>query len=303
MNPDHKRIRVGTRGSLLARTQTGLVVQQLQALHPDVEFVTQTIQTTGDARQNVPFAAVGTKGMFVKEIEQALLEGEIDLGVHSLKDMPSDLPDGLALVCVPQRENPLDALISRQKLDSLLSLPQNAIVGTSSLRRQVQIRFLRPDLQLRELRGNLDTRLRKLDSGEYDAIVLACAGLNRLGLVDRVSVALDVETCCPAVGQGALALEARSNDSATIALLAPLHHPETAKAVEAERAFLHRLEGGCSIPAGAYATISNGKMTVRGVLASPEGDRLWKAVEIGESSQSEELGIALADSLLQQSRL
>ncbi len=301
MNPHRKRIRVGTRGSLLARTQTNLVVQQIQALYPELDFVVQTIQTTGDARQNVPFAAVGTKGMFVKEIEQALLDGEIDLGVHSLKDMPSDLPQGLALVCIPLREDPLDALLCRDSA-TLLTLPHGATVGTSSLRRQTQIRALRPDLQLQELRGNLDTRLRKLDTGEYDAIMLACAGLNRLGLGARITERLAPDICCPAVGQGALALEARADNDDLRALLLPLHHANTAEAVRAERAFLRRLEGGCSIPAGAFAEISDDQLMIRGVLASEDGRTLWTDNKIGKNSQSEELGTALAESLLAQSK-
>ena len=288
---------MGTRGSLLARAQTQHVVQQIQALYPEMEIDVQIIQTTGDARQNVPFAAVGTKGMFVKEIEQALLENTIDLGVHSLKDMPGELPDGLALVCFPPREDPRDALLCHIAAD-LESLPQGAVVGTSSLRRKTQLLALRPDLKIEELRGNLDTRIRKLDSGEYDAILLACAGLNRLGFGSRITHAIAPEACCPAVGQGALALEARTEDTALTTLLAPLNHTHTETAVCAERAFLLRLQGGCSIPAGAYAFFKGERLSVQAVLAAPNGTQILKTTQEGNPESAKALGIALAEDLL-----
>jgi hydroxymethylbilane synthase len=288
---------VGTRGSLLARAQTQHVVQQIQALYPTLEIEVQIIQTTGDARQNIPFAAVGTKGMFVKEIEQALLENTIDLGVHSLKDMPGELPEGLSLVCFPPREDPRDALLSHKATD-LESLPQKAVVGTSSLRRKAQLLALRPDLNIQELRGNLDTRLRKLDSGEYDATVLACAGLNRLGFGARITHAIASEVCCPAVGQGALALEARTEDTTLKTLLAPLNHAYTEIAVCAERAFLLRLQGGCSIPAGAYAHFKGERLAIQAVLAAPNGTQVLKTIQEGHPESATELGIALAEDLL-----
>lgn len=288
---------MGTRGSLLARAQTQHVVQQIQALYPEMEIEVQIIQTTGDARQNVPFAAVGTKGMFVKEIEQALLDNTIDLGVHSLKDMPGELPEGLTLVCFPPREDPRDALLTHKATD-LESLPQGAVVGTSSLRRKAQLLALRPDLKVEELRGNLDTRIRKLDSGEYDAILLACAGLNRLGFGSRITHAIAPEACCPAVGQGALALEARTEDTNLKTLLAPLNHPHTETAVCAERAFLLRLQGGCSIPVGAYACFKGESLSVQAVLAAPNGSQVLKTIQEGHPESAKEIGIALAEDLL-----
>ncbi len=279
-----KTLRVGTRGSLLARTQTNWVVEQCKQAHSGLEIVVEIIQTTGDMRRDVPFAAVGTKGMFVKEIEQALLDGKIDVGVHSLKDMPSELPDGLELACVPKREDPYDALISRNGL-RFDQLPQGAVVGTSSVRRQAQLRLNRPDLQLVELRGNLDTRLRKLDEGQYDAIVVACAGLNRLGLEERITERLSTQVCVPAAGQGALALETRIGDSGTLSLLAAIQDPNTALCVEAERAFLAGLGGGCSLPVGALATrTEEGLLNLEYIVLAPDGSSAF------HSANSQELG-------------
>jgi hydroxymethylbilane synthase len=294
-----KRLRIGTRGSLLARTQTGMVVEQLRAANPGVEIETQIIQTTGDVQRNVPFAQVGTKGMFVKEIEQALLDGSIDVGVHSLKDMPSELPEGLELSCVPRREDPLDALLSRNNLP-FSELPLNAVVGTSSLRRQAQLRALRPDIEVRELRGNLDTRMRKLDDGEYDAIMLAVAGLNRLGLAARITERLSPVICVPAAGQGALALETRCGDTAVLALLHALHDPETEAAVTAERAFLEALGGGCSVPAGALATVHGDRLHIIGLIAAPDGSRVVRAEREGDLSAAAQIGAELSATLLTQ---
>jgi hydroxymethylbilane synthase len=259
--------------------------------------VTEIIQTTGDRKSDMPFAQVGTKGMFVKEIEQALLQGTIDLGVHSLKDMPSELPEGLTLACVPEREEPYDALISR--VGALLDeLPAGAVVGTSSLRRQAQLRFHRPDLRLEELRGNLDTRLRKLDEGQYDAIVLACAGLNRLGFAERITERIAPEICLPAAGQGALALETRADDTRAQRILAALHDPDSADAVEAERGFLAALGGGCTVPAGALAQVEGERVTVQTMLARPDGaSRIWVA-ERGERTRAAEVGAEAARRLL-----
>lgn len=299
MSEPGNRLRIGTRGSLLARTQTGMVVAQLQAVNPLLDIETHIIQTTGDVRHDVPFAQVGTKGMFVKEIEQALLDGVIDVGVHSLKDMPSELPEGLELSCVPTREDPLDALLSRGNL-LFAHLPPHAIVGTSSLRRQAQLRALRPDLRLEELRGNLDTRLRKLDSGEYDAILLAVAGLNRLGLGDRITERLTPEVCVPAAGQGALALETRRGDTETLARLQTLHDPQTAAAVTAERAFLAALGGGCSVPAGALATIHGERLHIIGLIAAPTGACVLRAEGDGDLSAAAQIGAKLSATLLDQ---
>ena len=299
MSEGGKRLRIGTRGSLLARTQTGMVVERLQAANPEVVIETQIIQTTGDVQRNVPFAQVGTKGMFVKEIEQALLDGVIDVGVHSLKDMPSELPEGLELSCVPAREDPLDALLSRNGL-LFAQLPQGAVVGTSSLRRQAQLRGLRPDLRLEELRGNLDTRMKRLDNGEYDAILLAVAGLNRLGLGSRITERLTPDVCVPAAGQGALALETRCGDSATLELLMSVHDAETAAAITAERAFLAALGGGCSVPAGALATIDGYRLHIVGLIAAPDGRQVVRAEREGEVSAAAQIGAELSATLLAQ---
>lgn len=273
------------------------MVERLRAIHPDIEFVIEIIQTTGDLRRDVPFAQVGTKGMFVKEIEQALLDGTIDIGVHSLKDMPGELPYGLELACIPPREDPFDAFLSNA-YPSLQALPSGAVVGTSSLRRQAQIRYLRPDLRVAELRGNLDTRLRKLDGGEYAAIILACAGLNRLGLAERIRAHLSVAESVPAVGQGALALETRASDGGTKALLEPLNHAETADAVRAERGFLAALGGGCTVPAGALAVISGENLSLEAMLAAPDGSRLLRVRRDGAREQGAEIGREAAEFLL-----
>lgn len=291
-----ERLRVGTRGSLLARTQTEWVVERLRALHPGLEIIVEIIQTTGDRQRDVPLAQVGTKGMFVKEIEQALQAGGIDLGVHSLKDMPGDLPDGLELGCVPAREDPRDALLSRQGV-ALDQLPEGAIVGTSSLRRQAQLRAYRPDLRLTDLRGNLDTRLRKLDEGRYEAIVLACAGLNRLGLAGRITERLSLEMCVPAVGQGALVLETRIGDLWIQTLLTPLHDADTADAVAAERGFLAALGGGCSVPAGALAQVEGDRLRLEALIAAPDGSETLRDRIQGPRSEAADLGRTLADRL------
>ena len=294
-----KKLTIGTRGSLLARTQTGMVVERLQAANPHVPIEIQIIQTTGDVQRDVPFAQVGTKGMFVKEIEQALLDGTIDVGVHSLKDMPSELPEGLELACVPAREDPLDALLSRSGL-TFAQLPLHAVVGTSSLRRKAQLHALRPDLRVEELRGNLDTRMRKLDAGDYDAILLAVAGLNRLGLGERITERLAPDICVPAAGQGALALETRCGDAETMALLQTVHHPISAATVTAERAFLAALGGGCSIPAGALATVQGARMHLIGLIAAPDGSVVLRAERTGDLSEAAQIGAELSATLLAQ---
>lgn len=296
---DGETLRVGTRGSLLAQTQTEWVVAQLRAANPDMQIGIEIIQTTGDLRRDIPFAQVGTKGMFVKEIEQALLDGTIDVGVHSLKDMPGELPPGLELGAVPVREDPLDALLSRSGL-TLEELPQGAVVGTSSIRRQAQLRYLRPDLHLTELRGNLDTRLRKLDAGEYDAILLACAGLNRLGLAERITQRLAPEVCVPAVGQGALALETRAGEWQKMPGLASLHDADTAVAVLAERSFQAALNGGCTVPAGAFATVTKESVTLQALIAAPDGSNMVRTSETTGRREAAELGRRVAERLLSQ---
>jgi hydroxymethylbilane synthase len=290
-------LRIGTRGSLLARTQTEWAAEQLRRARPGLTIHIEIIETTGDLRRDVPFAAVGTKGMFVKEIEQALADGRIDVGVHSLKDMPSELPAGLELACVPARENPYDALLARSHA-SLRGLPQGAVVGTSSVRRSAQIRHIRPDLQIVELRGNLDTRMRKLDEGQYDAIVLAAAGLNRLGLGSRITEELPIDICVPAAGQGALALETRVGDAETLALLAAIQDPDSADAIAAERAFLAALGGGCSVPAGALAELREGEISIAAMLAAPDGSRILRAADGDRRENAAALGARIAARLL-----
>ena len=289
-------LRIGTRGSQLARAQTQWVVSQLQEAHPELRVEIQIIQTTGDIRRDIPFNQVGTKGMFVKEIEQALLDNQIDVGVHSLKDMPSELPQGLTLSCFPVREDPRDAFISRENM-TLENLPSGSIVGTSSTRRHAQLGVYRPEWAITELRGNLDTRLRKLDDGQYDAIILACAGLNRLGLSERITEAIDPVICVPAAGQGALALETRNSDSEISALLSVLNNTATQVCVTAERAFLRELGGGCSIPAGAYAKLDGDTLTMMGVLAGDGGIELHRHIVYGDRSLANYLGVQLAQTL------
>lgn len=289
-------VRVGTRGSALALTQTGQIIESLRRIHPNVRFEQIVIKTTGDQRKSVPFAAVGTKGMFVKEIEEALLDNEIDFAVHSLKDMPGDLPDGLTLAAVPTRQDPRDALLSNGP--GLEGLPHGARVGTGSLRRQIQIRNVRPDLQIGELRGNLDTRIRKLDEGQYDAIVLACAGLERMGWAGRITERIPVEVSIPAPGQGALALETRTGDERLAAILAPLHDGETADAVGAERAFQSALNAGCSVPAGAHGQIDGDSLHFLAFLSDPDGANIARVSEFGPRADAGIIGRRAAEVLL-----
>src|SRR5579871_4353105 len=286
-------LRVGTRGSLLARRQTETVVESLRQLHPGLDVTLEIIQTTGDRRRDVPFTEVGTKGMFVKEIEQALLDGRVDVGVHSLKDMPAELPAGLELACVPAREDPRDALLARGDA-TLDALPPDSVVGTGSLRRQAQLRAYRPELRFTSLRGNLDSRLAKLDAGEYDAIVLACAGLDRLGLSERISQRIETEVCVPAAGQGALALEIRAADGATRDLLLPLNDADTADAVAAERAFLAELQGGCTVPAGAFARVAGAEIRLRAVIASVDGRQVVREAVQGTREEAVLVGARVA---------
>lgn len=259
-------IRLGTRGSALARAQTEQVAELLRTAHPHLEPLITIIRTTGDVHADLPLQQVGTKGMFVTEIEQALLRGEIDLGVHSLKDMPADLAAGLVIACTPEREDPRDAIVS-QSGHGLDTLPAGARIGTGSPRRAAQIGAVRPDLRIEPIRGNIDTRMRLLAEGRYDAIVLACAGLNRLALSAAAAVPLEPAVCVPAVGQGALALEARRADAEVLELAAALNSAETTDCVAAERAFLAELNGGCTVPAGAYARVDGDTVILLAALA------------------------------------
>ncbi len=292
-----QRIRIGTRASLLAVTQSTWVKNQIERQHPGTTVELVKIVTKGDNILDVPLAKVGGKGLFVKEIEDALLDGQVDLAVHSMKDVPAELPEGLHVAIVPPREVPFDAFIS-VKHKTLADLPQGASVGTSSLRRKSQLAIIRPDLQIHDLRGNLDTRLRKLDEGVYDAIILAGAGLNRLGMQARITALFSPEQMLPAIGQGALGIELRMADSELLAGLQFLHHADTAAAVAAERAFLLRLEGGCQVPIGGFATVAGGTVTLTGLIASLDGKTVFKEQLAGPVDAAAELGRTLAETLL-----
>jgi hydroxymethylbilane synthase len=294
----NSRVVVGTRGSALALWQTRHIIERLRTVAPELEVVVKTIETQGDLVRDRALSEVGGKGLFVKEIELALLRGEIDLAVHSLKDMPTEQPEGLALGAIPERAEPCDALVVRGGEGSLPTLPLQSRVGTSSLRRRAQLLAARPDLQVLDLRGNVDTRLRKLADGQYDAVVLAAAGLVRLGHGDAISQVLDVEAMLPAVGQGALCVEVRTGDGKTRALIEPLDHPATRQATQAERAFLRRLEGGCQVPIGAYAEVRGEQLHLRGLVAALDGSRLVRDEIHGSASDGDELGAELAEQVL-----
>jgi hydroxymethylbilane synthase len=255
------------------------------------------IQTSGDKIIDVPLAKIGGKGLFVKEIEEALLSGEIDFAVHSMKDVPTQLPDGLEILCVPPREDSRDALISRTGC-RFHELPVGARVGSSSLRRQSQFLHARPDLRIEMLRGNLDTRLKKLKEGQFDAIILAAAGLRRLGWTEEITEYLDPQLCLPAIGQGALGIEGRSNDQFVRSILSRLTHPPTQVAVTAERALLHRLEGGCQVPIAAYATLTNDQVHLEGLVASVDGKTVIRDAVQGTRVEAQVLGTRLAERLL-----
>jgi hydroxymethylbilane synthase len=296
---------VGTRQSALALTQTGQTVEKLKALAAaaglDDTFEWKTIVTRGDRILDVTLSKVGGKGLFVKEIEQALLDGEIDLAVHSMKDMPFELPEGLIIGAVPEREDPRDGLVGRTAA-RFEDLPPGARVGTSSLRRAAQLKAARPDLRIVSIRGNIDTRLRKLEEEGLDAIVLAAAGLHRMGWGNRITSYLPPELSLPAVGQGALAIECRADDEEALALLARLNDPSTARAVAAERRLLGLLNGGCQVPIGAYATVEgaaeSGAVRLTGMVASPDGARLLRASASGADPDA--VGEQVAAELLTQ---
>jgi hydroxymethylbilane synthase len=283
---------IASRGSQLALWQARWVSAQLTALGHECRI--EIIKTTGDKITDVPLAKVGTKGLFTKEIEEALLDRRADLAVHSLKDLPTELPEGLVLAAVPEREDPRDAVVGKRLAD----LPAGARVGTSSLRRSAQLRKLRPDLTIESVRGNLDTRLRKLDEGQYDAILLAAAGLKRLGWGGRIAEILPAETMCSAVGQGALAIETRASGAGFDAVQA-MDHADTHAAVLAERGVLSALGGGCQVPIGAHATVEGGRLQLLGVVASPDGDEVIRGTASGAVSAAESLGRALGNELLE----
>lgn len=288
---------VGTRGSQLALWQANWVKQAIEKIRPDLHVDLAIIKTKGDKILDVPLAKVGGKGLFVKEIEEALLDRRIDLAVHSMKDMPADIPDGLCIGAVPEREEPRDVLISREGR-TVDRLPQGARIGTSSLRRAAQLLHARPDLAIVPLRGNLDTRLKKLHTESLDAIVLAAAGVRRLGLADRITQVLDESVMLPAVGQGALCIEVRHNDRRIQPVAAALDHPPTRRVVMGERAFLNRLEGGCQVPIAGHGHLDNEGYTLTGMVCEVDGSRQIKQSLTGNPTQSEAVGLQLAETLL-----
>jgi hydroxymethylbilane synthase len=293
-----RTMRIGTRGSPLALAQTRGVEAQLRARHPDLATELVIIKTSGDRLKDVPLAQVGGKGLFIKEIEEALLAGGVDLAVHSLKDMPAEMPPGCILGAAPPREDCRDAFISH-RYASLTEIPSGGRVGTGSLRRKVQILHRRPDLEVVHLRGNVDTRLRKLESERLDAIILAAAGLKRLGLGHIPQGYLSTEEMLPAVGQGALGLEVREDDQEMLHLLEPLNHYPTQVAVTGERAFLARLEGGCLIPVAAWGRLENGSLTLEALISDLEGRRLLQDRLVGPPEEAGALGRRLAEMLLE----
>ncbi|AIY08282.1 hydroxymethylbilane synthase [Paenibacillus polymyxa] len=294
-----RTIVVGSRQSALALTQTGHVIEDLNALCAehglDLQFVVKKILTKGDRILDVTLSKVGGKGLFVKEIEQAMLAGEIDMAVHSMKDMPSELPEGLVNGAVPRREDPRDCLITLGA-KSLEDLPLGAKVGTSSLRRASQIKSMRPDLQLEPVRGNIDSRLKKLETEGFDAIILAAAGLHRMGWKDRITSYIPEEACLPAVGQGALGIECRASDDELLALLKLYNHQDTSATVAAERTFLGVLNGGCQVPIGAHAVWAGQEISLTGMVGSPDGEVILKETLQGNDPQK--LGEAVAASLI-----
>ncbi|MBF8766001.1 hydroxymethylbilane synthase [Pseudomonas putida] len=294
-----REIRIATRKSALALWQAEYVKARLEQAHPGLKVSLVPMVSRGDKLLDAPLAKIGGKGLFVKELETALIEHEADIAVHSMKDVPMDFPEGLGLYCICEREDPRDAFVSN-RFDSLQSLPAGSIVGTSSLRRQTQLLARRPDLQIRFLRGNVNTRLAKLDAGDYDAIILAAAGLIRLGFEARITDSISVDDSLPAGGQGAVGIECRSADAEIHALLAPLHHLDTADRVVAERALNKRLNGGCQVPIACYAVLEQEQLWLRGLVGHPDGGTLLVAQARAPRLQAEALGMQVAEDLLNQ---
>ena len=293
-----RQLLIGTRASQLALWQANWVKSELEKRYPGMEVTLTKIKTMGDKILDVPLAQVGGKGLFVKEIEEAMLRGEIDIAVHSMKDVPTEFPEGLGLHCITEREDPRDALISRNLRFS--ELPQGARVGTSALRRQAQLLKARPDLKMITIRGNVETRIRKLDDDNLDAVILAAAGLKRLCLTARVVEYLDADFSIPAIGQGALGIECRLADPVITATIAFFNHPETSHAVRAERALLKRCQGGCQVPIAAHGTVRDNRLRLVGFIGAVDGRSSVRGEISGPLEQCEELGVALADRLLSQ---
>ncbi len=294
-----REIRIATRKSALALWQAEHVKTRLQQAHPGLKVSLVPMVSRGDKLLDAPLAKIGGKGLFVKELENALLDNQADIAVHSMKDVPMDFPEGLGLYCICEREDPRDAFVSNA-FDSLEALPVGSVVGTSSLRRQTQLLERRPDLKIQFLRGNVNTRLAKLDAGEYDAIILAAAGLIRLGFESRIRSSISVENSLPAGGQGAVGIECRSADKEIHALLAPLHHRDTALRVTAERALNKRLNGGCQVPIACYAVLEGEQLWLRGLVGQPDGSLLLRAESRAPALDAEQLGVRVAETLLEQ---
>ena len=293
-------LRIATRSSPLAIWQAEYVQKRLEALHPGLSVELVRIKTQGDKILDTPLAKIGGKGLFVKELEEAMMDGRADIAVHSMKDVPMELPEGMALPVICEREDPRDAFVSNHH-ESLMALPEGARLGTSSLRRQAQVLANRPDLRVSSLRGNVQTRLGKLDDGQFDAIILASAGLKRLEMHERIRYEMPPEESLPAVGQGAVGIECRANDERTERLLAPLSDPLTWDRVTAERAMNRRLEGGCQVPIAGFALLEDdGRLWLRGLVASEDGKTVLRAEDRAPRENATELGIGIAESLLAQ---
>lgn len=294
-----KTIKIGTRGSELALFQARAVQEMLREKRPGIESELVIIKTTGEKDPKTALTQISGEGIFTRELDMALLDGRIDVGVHSTKDIPTDMDDAIALAGFCPREEACEAFVSNDHA-RFMDLPKGARVGTGSPRRKSQLLALRPDLQIVDLRGNVETRLRKLDEGQMDAVILACAGLIRLGLEDRIRERLSLDTFVPAPGQGAIGVTVRKSDAETLALVKSISDPRTTAAVEAERAFLNHLGGGCKTPIACHATIREGKLVVHGYVSSPDGDTVFREEAIGREDQAVSLGMSLADSLLGQ---
>lgn len=298
-NSTTRTIRIATRKSDLAMWQAKYVQAKLLEHHPHVNVELLPMSTQGDRILDTPLAKIGGKGLFIKELEIAMQNGEADIAVHSMKDVPVAFPEGFGLHAICERENPFDAFVSNH-YDSIEALPLGAVIGTSSLRRQCQIRAFRTDLVIKDLRGNVNTRLAKLDEGQYDAIILASAGLIRLGMRERIKQEIDTGVSLPAVGQGAVGIECRNDDAELISLLQALNDSQTAARVLAERAMNARLEGGCQVPIGSYAVLSDDTLTLRGLVGTPDGTTILKASAEGPLADAEKIGTEVANKLLEQ---
>jgi len=292
-----KEIRIATRQSRLALWQTEYVADTLRRTHPGIDIEIIPMTTRGDEILDRSLAKVGGKGLFIKELETAMLEGRADIAVHSMKDVPWDMPDGMIIGAVLQRADPGDAIVARKKADSLSALPEGAHVGTSSLRRQAQIRNVRPDLRVSPVRGNVETRLRKLDQGDFDAVILAAAGLKRLGLGERITGRLTMEECLPAVGQGIIGIECRDQDQEILEALRAVEHSGTRRCINAERSLARELGASCESPIAAYGEVRDGELFLKGMVALPDGSRMVRAMVRGGATDGRELGRELAADL------